>query len=186
MRYSYADEKISIRPWCEHDISHLFEAVSESIEVISPWLPWCHSDYEIEESQSWIHARPMAWEKAEEYSFVILDSKTDRLLGGTGINQVNHLHNYANLGYWVRVSAQGNGVATRAAILVAGFGFRELNLERIEILAAAGNSASRKVATKTGGLCEGLLRRRLKIGESYQDAVLFSLIKSEFMRDHPA
>lgn len=185
MKENYTDGVILIRPWNKNDIPHLFEAVRESIEVLTPWLPWCHHEYNIDESQSWIDSRPTAWKTAEEYSFAIIDSKTNRILGGTGINRIDHLHDYANLGYWVRVSAQKKGVATRAAILAASFGFSELNLERIEILAAAGNSASQKVALKTGATREGLLRHRHKIRNTYQDAVLFSLIKSEFLRDHP-
>ena len=41
-------------------------------------------------------------------------------------------------------------VATAAALLVARFGFDELGLQRIEIIAAVSNKASQRVAEKIG------------------------------------
>ena len=185
MNYSYSDGKICIRPWQESDVIGLFEAVHESIDSVSTWLPWCHPGYNIEESRSWILSRPEAWKTEEEYSFAVLDASSSLLLGGVGINQVNRMHNYANLGYWVRVTAQKGGVAARAATLTARFGFAELLFERIEILAAEGNIASQRVAEKLGGIREGLLKHRLKIRGRYHNAVVFSLIRSEFLATHP-
>lgn len=54
MNYSYTDGKISIRPWQESDANGLFEAVRESIDSISTWLPLCYPEYSIDESSSWI------------------------------------------------------------------------------------------------------------------------------------
>ena len=65
---------------------------------------------------------------------------------------------------------------TRGAGLVAGFGFGELGLGRIEILAAVGNLRSQGVAERLGALREGVLRRRLRVGDDVQDAVVFSLV----------
>lgn len=184
MQYSYTDGKISIRPWLENDVDDLFEAVRESIDSISTWLPWCHPNYSIEESRSWIQSRPQAWKTEEEYSFAVLDAKSNRLLGGVGINQVNRMHNYANLGYWIRITAQKHGAAARSAILAARFGFMELHFERLEVLAAEENIASQKVAVKAGAVREGLLKHRLKMGNQYYNAVIFSLIKSDFLHVH--
>lgn len=184
MKHSYSDGIITIRPWLENDVDGLFEAVRESIDSISTWLPWCHPNYSIGESRSWIQTRPQSWETGEEYSFAVLDAESNRLLGGVGINQVNRIHNYANLGYWIRITAQKRGAAARAAVLAARFGFTGLHFERLEVLAAEKNIASQKVAAKAGAAREGLLKHRLKIGNQYHNAVIFSLIKSEFLDDH--
>lgn len=185
MNSTFSDGKIIIRPWLGSDSQDLFDAAYESIESVYRWLPWCHPGYTIEESRNWITTRPMAWKNGEEYGFAILDAETKRFLGGVGINQINRIHNCGNLGYWVRATEQNHGIATRAALLLTLFGFRELNLERIEILAATGNIASQRVAEKTGALREGVLRHRLKIRDNYEDAVLFSLIRSQFPETPP-
>jgi RimJ/RimL family protein N-acetyltransferase len=69
----------------------------------------------------------------------------------------------ANLGYWVRTSETGRGIASKATRLVAQFGFAELGLQRIEILAAVGNVASQRVAEKAGAVRECVARKRLLI-----------------------
>ena len=42
------------------------------------------------------------------------------------LNQFSPQHRFCNLGYWVRASAQGKGVASQAAKLLAGYAFEEL------------------------------------------------------------
>ena len=66
-------------------------------------------------------------------------------------------YQFANLGYWVRSSRAGRGVATTATLLTARFGLQTLALQRIEILAAVGNRASQRVAEKAGAKKEGVL-----------------------------
>ena len=98
---------------------------------------------------------------------------------GVGINFINRVHQFANLGYWVRTSAAGRGVATRATKLAARFGFAELGLNRIEIVAAVDNIASQRVAERAGAVREGILRHRLSINGVPHNAVLFSLVAGD-------
>jgi RimJ/RimL family protein N-acetyltransferase len=70
-------------------------------------------------------------------------------------------------------------VATRAARLAARFGFEELKLIRIEIVAAAGNLASQRVAEKVGAVREGVMRNGLFIHGAAHDAVLTSLVPED-------
>lgn len=87
----------------------------------------------------------------------------------------------ANLGYWVRTSAAGRGVATGATRAVARFGFEQIGLKRIEIVAAVNNLSSQRVAEKAGAVREGVLRKRLLIRGESHDAVLFSLVAEDLV-----
>src|SRR5262249_1277508 len=115
----------------------------------------------------------------EWYSFGIFDHDQGGLLGGVGLNFIKRVHQMANLGYWVRTSATGRGVATQAVQLAARFGFEQLGLHRIEIVTAVGNVASQRVAEKAGAVRAGVARKRLLIRGASEDAVLFSLIPSD-------
>ena len=70
-------------------------------------------------------------------------------------------------------------MATAAARLGAEFGFRELGLNRVEILIPEINLASQRVAQKAGAKFEGLLRNRVMIAEKCQDAVLYSIVPND-------
>ena len=172
-----------LRPYREGDGPLLFEAVRESIAEISPWLPWCHQNYSIEESREFVASREAAAQGDEHYSFAVFSKQNDRqLLGGVGLNFINRVHQFGNLGYWVRTNAAGQGVATRATRLAARFGFEQLGLQRIEIVASVDNVASQRVAERVGAVREGVLRKRLLIGGEPQDAVMFSLMRDDLTK----
>jgi ribosomal-protein-serine acetyltransferase len=174
------DGRILIRPYSAADINAVYEAVRESIKEISVWMPWCHPDYAIEETTAFIESREEAWQNDREYTFGIFDVSTRAYLGSTGLNFVNRVHNCANLGYWVRSSCTGRGVASSAARLVARFGLESCGFQRIEILAALGNLPSQRAAEKAGALREAVLRKRLLVKGQPQDAVLYSLVAEDF------
>ena len=167
---------VLLRPPQMRDIGPMYEAVRESITEVSRWLAWCHPDHSVEDSRAWIKSRPAAWASGSEYSFAITDAADGAFLGTCGLNRIDPLHRCANLGYWVRTSQTGRGVAAGATILVARFAFKELKLNRVEIVIADSNAPSLRVAKKVGATWEGLLRRKLVAHGEVHDAVMFSLI----------
>lgn len=172
--------KVALRPYQADDAPLLYEAAIESVADIYPWMPWCHSGYTLADSQEWIKICLAEREARHAFDFVVYDQETGQFLGAVAINQIHPLHQYANLGYWVRTSCMGQGIAVTATRLCARFGFEDLHLKRIEIVAAVGNRRSQRVAEKVGALREGILRQRLKIGEVSHDAVMYSLVPEDF------
>lgn len=166
------DGSIIVRPYRRSDINDLYAAARESIAEVSIWMPWCHGGYSVEESREWVESQAQAWQEGTEYGFVITDSASGFFLGGCGLNHIGPVNRMANLGYWVRTSRTGHGVATTATLLLAQFGFRELQLNRIEILAAASNEASQRVAEKAGATREGVLQHSELLGGTVLNRLL--------------
>ncbi|MDX6611646.1 MAG: hypothetical protein QOD75_832 [Blastocatellia bacterium] len=173
--------EIVVRPYRPSDITAVYEAARESIPELSRWMPWCHANYAIEETTASILSRPDGWERDAEYGFGVF-RRDGRFLGGVGMNFVSRVHQIANLGYWVRSTETGHGVASRAARLVARFGIQQLKFQRLEILAATGNLPSQRVAEKAGALKEAVLRKRLRLHGEPVDAVLYSLVAEDFSK----
>lgn len=179
MRTTLSNQQVTIRRYDTVDVPLLCEAARESSAEVSVWLPWCHRDYSMEESLEWILRSGKQWDEKREFHFGIFDSQSGAFVGGVGLNELKPEHRLANLGYWVRTTWAGRGVATAAASLAAEFGFKDMLLDRIEILVALGNKPSQRVAQKLGANKEGVLRNRLIIHGQAHDAVVFSLIGSE-------
>ncbi|HEY0545642.1 MAG TPA: GNAT family protein [Pyrinomonadaceae bacterium] len=179
MSVELTDGTILLRPWRVEDVDAVYGAVRESFAELSQWMPWCHENYRKEETSTFLMSREEAWRNDTEYGFAILEPETKLLIGSVGLNQINRPYRMANLGYWVRTGWTGRGVALRATLLGARFAFEQLKFERIEIMAAVGNLASQRVAEKAGAVREGILRRRLWVGEQPHDAVLFSLLAED-------
>lgn len=165
----------AIRLYREGDAEHMHPAARESVAEISPWLGWCHSEYSLEDARAWVASQEELAKQGLGYTFAIWNE--GRFLGGCGINQINKANRFANLGYWVRTSAMGKGVAPAAVRLVAEHAFRETDLMRLEIVCAVGNVRSQRVAEKVGAVREGVLRNRLLLPSGPSDAVMFSLVR---------
>jgi ribosomal-protein-serine acetyltransferase len=168
----------TIRPYRSDDAPALWAAARESQPEVFRWLDWCRPDYSLADAESWCSSRAALAASGQEYSFVI-SAPDGEFLGGCGLNQINTVNRFANLGYWVRTSATGRGVATAAVRELARFTFASTNLVRLEILCAVDNVRSQRVAEAAGALCEGVLRSRLLLHGRPVDAVLHSLVRGE-------
>lgn len=173
---------LRLRLFRPSDAELLYEAVSGSIPEISPWLPWCHADYSIEDSRTWLDQQPELVRNKEAFPFAIFsdqDPDETRLLGGCGLAGFDKAHSLCNLGYWVRSQEAGQGIATKATLLCAGYALDELKVARVEIVVQVGNTASLRVAQKVGALEEGVLRNRIRHHGQDLDAVMFSLVPGD-------
>jgi RimJ/RimL family protein N-acetyltransferase len=170
---------VSLRPYRKSDVYHVYEAVTESTNELSPWLDWCHPDYSIKETRTWVESCDEAWNKGTDYNFAIIDLEKGAFLGSCGVIRVHRQFGFAELGYWVRTGRTRQGIATAAANLLVPFGFSQLKLNRIEIVVATGNKASQRVAEKVGAIREGVLRNRFVVQDKVYDAVMFSLIPKD-------
>jgi ribosomal-protein-serine acetyltransferase len=178
------DGRLLLRPWHSADAAELHDAVRESVAGVGRWLPWCNADYGLERAEAWVAQCHDHWRSGEQFAFAVRDAASNELLGGCGLNQFNAMHRSANLGYWIRSSRQGQGVAAAAARLVARFGFAELGLIRIEIVTLPDNRASRRVAARLGATFEGIARQRLWAWDRAHDAAVHALIPADL--DQPA
>ena len=170
------DGVVELRAPRRADTAEVYAAVRESLPELLPWMVWASADYREVEAAEWIRRAGRAFADGVEYQFVVRLVESGELLGSVGLNAFDRLNRWANLGYWIRTSRQGNGFITRAAALVTDFAFAELGLGRVEIMAAVENTRSQAVAERLGALREGVARRRLRVGEAVQDAVVFSII----------
>jgi ribosomal-protein-serine acetyltransferase len=169
---------LSLRPWCEDYAPALHEAVQESTARVGRWLPWCHAAYDLDEARKWIAFCQQHWEEGEQYDFAVFDGH-NQLVGGIGLNQLDPRDLCANLGYWLRNSATGQGYAALAGRALARFGFEALALHRIEIVAAVGNLPSQRCAERIGAEREGIARQRIFLHGQSEDAVIYGLLPDD-------
>jgi ribosomal-protein-serine acetyltransferase len=173
------DGSITLRPYVSQDAGEVYHAARESLAEMYPWMPWAHRDYTLKESRRFIKLAPRNWREGAAYEFGMFDAADGAYLGGCGLNRFDWPNLTANLGYWVRSSRTGRGVAPAATMLLAGWGFRKLGLRRIEIMVAAENSRSQRVAEKVGAQREATMRNRLFLYGKNHDAVLYSLVPAD-------
>ena len=174
------DGVVSLRTFQPEDAQPLYEAAVESLPDLIPWMSWAHPDYRQSEMEEYIRIVRRNWDIGTHYAFAITDACNGVMLGAASLSHIHPVYNFCNLGYWIRSSRRGNGLAGRAAHLAAKFAFEQVGLIRVEVVVAVGNEASLKVAEKIGAHREGISRNRIIVHEAVHDAVMFSVIPADF------
>jgi len=167
---------LTIRPYGDRDAEAFTAAVLESVDTVGRWMPWCSAAYNTGDALAWFADCRNKYGAGAAYEYGIFCQDTGQFLGGAGLNDINRQHGLCNLGYWVRQSAQGRGIAARCVQALSMHAFQTLGLHRVEIVVAVGNSASERVAIKAGALHECVARNRLLIRDESVSAHVFSLV----------
>ncbi len=124
--------------------------------------------YELPDACAYLDSRELAARAGVAAHLAIVATADDRLLGSISLMRYSWPDRRAEIGYWLGAAARGHGHATRAVTTLVAWGFRALALERIELLAAAGNPASLRVAHRAGFTREAVLRSYLqRAGETH-------------------
>lgn len=168
----------TLRPHTAADVDAMVAAVRESIAELSSWMPWCNPTYGSAEGSAWIKTTLEGHIDGTQYNFAIVDD-SDRYLGTCGINQINQMNRVANVGYWMRSSCTGRGIAPAAVRQLVAWAFANTPLQRLEIVVAVGNLRSQRVAEKAGGHRDAVLGKRLMLHERAIDAVLYSFLRPD-------
>jgi RimJ/RimL family protein N-acetyltransferase len=158
-------------------------AVRESAETLARWMPWYHSGYGLPDVERWFDEAERMWRQRSAFPMVIVDGESARLLGGVGLHDILlYSKREAELGYWVRRSVRGQGVAATAMRAMAAFGVNELGLIRVSMRIRIDNRSSRRAAERAGARFEGIVRHGLLAGTARFDAALYSLLPADLDR----
>jgi RimJ/RimL family protein N-acetyltransferase len=143
-------------------------------------MSWAHDGYSFQEAEEFIQITRARWDERTLFAFAVIDAADGSILGGCSVSHLHPVYHLCNLGYWVRTSRHGEGIAGRAARLAARFAFEQVGLIRAEIVVAVDNKASMRVAEKVGAHYEGILRNRMVVGRNIFDAHMYSLVPQDF------
>ena len=174
------DNIVTLRPFEFGEENELHKAVQESLTELKPWMSWANESYSSEVAANFIAITRAQWSNGGMYAFAISDPQRGNILGGCSLSHIHPVYHFCNLGYWVRTSRHGEGIAARATKLIGQFAFEKVKLIRAEIVMAVGNEYSKRVAEKVGAHYEGILLNRMVVGKNIYDAHMYSLVPSDF------
>lgn len=126
-------------------------------------------------------ARQIANDDDDRASFVIALPDDERGLGEVIINDIDHDNHSANIRIGFFDLAHVNkGYGTDAMRLMVDYGFKHLNLHRIELTVYAFNPRAIRAYEKVGFKQEGILRHALYWEGEYIDGILMSILAHEW------
>ncbi len=150
-----ADDLIRLAPMAQSDHAELLPIVGDPAVERFTLLP---SRADAGFVESWIAHYERGWEEGTRAGFVARDVAGGALLAFAAIVHLDLGAQEGELGYLVLPAARGRGVAGRAVGLLTRWGFDELGLERLELRIDTANTASVRVAERSGYRLDGVLR----------------------------
>ena len=145
-------------------VRYLSFGLHTSIEQTRGFIDWTRAGYAQKDGIRW-----GIWLKSN-----------DLLIGTCGLHFWKREIRCAEAGYHVAPAYWGQGIASELLPALLEFGFRRMNLNRIEGKHVAGNEASGRVMLKCGFRQEGILRQRENLSGTLVDVVQYSLLRSEY------
>jgi [ribosomal protein S5]-alanine N-acetyltransferase len=119
--------------------------------------------------------------KSDEVLWVIADAETDACLGHVGLYRIDHRIRSAEFAIMIGAKDRwGKGLGKSVSRYMVDYGFRELNLNRIELTALAGNLRAISLYESLGFLREGMMRQAQFKDGVYQDVVMMSILRGDW------
>lgn len=116
------------------------------------------------------------------YYFAIRPLSDNRLIGITDISDILWTHGCGWLGIAIgEFSDRGKGYGTEAMRLMLDFGFRELNLHRIQLTVFEYNTVAIRLYESLGFTREGVHREFLQRDAQRYDLLLYGILKHEWL-----
>jgi ribosomal-protein-alanine N-acetyltransferase len=114
--------------------------------------------------------------------FVVVPEGIDAPIGLIQVRQLDSSWGTAEWGFAIGSAYWGSGYFAEAASEVVDFVFDRLDVHRLEARAAVPNGRGNGALAKLGAVREGLLRGSFLRNGRYQDQVLWSLLKEDWMQ----
>jgi len=162
------------------NLSHsflLFEAVEENRSFLSEWLSLPKEVETQEDAVEFISAVLKDSEEKGDYVFVIWYRK--HFSGLISLKENDLFNKKIEIGYWLTENTTGKGIVTKSVKVLSEYLFMFMNINRIVIRCAVGNSLSAAIPKRLGFTFEGVEREGEKHSECYLDMEVYSFLKRD-------
>nr|WP_294859731.1 GNAT family protein [uncultured Fluviicola sp.] len=116
--------------------------------------------------------------------FLLVDKTSDKIIGRCGLHNWNADHRRAEIGYVMEdEDSKKQGLMGEAVEAIIDYGFKVLNLHRIEALVGRENIPSLRLMEKNNFIREGVLREHYYVAGKFEDSIMFSKLLEEDMNE---
>ena len=173
-------QRVIVRPYRAGDGPALWEAIEESRAHLRPWMPWTDSHTTPADSEAYARRSAARWQLREDLSVGIWERVSKRFVGGSGLHPRDWDVPSFEIGYWIRLSAQGSGYVTEAVQMLCGLAFDVFGANRVSIQCDTHNIRSANVARRLGFTLEATLRNDARdTSGALRDTFCFGMTPAE-------
>ncbi|TDO59953.1 RimJ/RimL family protein N-acetyltransferase [Kribbella sp. VKM Ac-2571] len=168
------DDGLVLRPWQGRDAASVRTAFG--CPDIQRWH--VRRLDTLEEADEWIGQWVDCWDAETAASWAVVDGD-DEPLGQVGLRDISLAQGSAALSYWVTPTARGHAVAARSVEALSAWAFGPIGFNRLNIHHSTANTASCRVAARTGYHHEGTLRQAIMHADGWHDWHLHGRLRTD-------
>jgi RimJ/RimL family protein N-acetyltransferase len=161
----------------------LKDAIDSSLDHLRPWMPWAaHEPTSLDAKVELLRQFRGRFDLGEDFVYGIFDRDETEVVGGAGLH-TRIGSDGLEIGYWIRASRIGAGLATEMTAALTRVAFEVFSVDRVEIRVDPVNERSARIPLKLGFREEATLRRRLpphREGDGLRDVIVFTLFAEDF------
>ncbi|MCA9954157.1 MAG: GNAT family N-acetyltransferase [Anaerolineales bacterium] len=168
-------ERVILRPITVDDAKAMFASLSDAESMR---LTGTQQTFTFEQVQQ--HCQRIS-QADDRVDYAITRKEDGAYVGEVVLNGIDSLNRSA--GFRIALASEksfGQGYGTEATRLILDFGFRTLNLHRIDLEVYDFNPRAQHVYEKVGFVREGILRDALLWNGRYHNAILMSILEDEY------
>lgn len=174
-------ERIRLRPITVEDAPEMFAALSDEESMR---LTGTQAKFTLEQVERFCEHISQADDRAD-YAITLLADETSTYIGEVVLNDIDFENRSANFRIALNSSNNfGKGYGSEATRLVIDYGFRTLNLHRIELEVYDFNPRAQHVYEKVGFVKEGVRRDVLLWDGKWQSAIVMSILEDEYFQSY--
>ena len=122
----------------------------------------------------------------DQVILALLENKSDQHIGNVKLGPIHWVHRRTTFGILIGdKDFWGKGLGEEATRLTVEYGFRRLNLRRIDLGVFADHESAVRCYEKVGFKIEGRLRQDLFCDGEYKDRLWMGLLRSEYVPAKP-
>ncbi|RWZ60640.1 N-acetyltransferase [Halobacillus fulvus] len=134
----------------------------------------------IEDASEIVESFQKTYDSKRGIRWGIVLKETGDFVGTLGLNNLSTWSKKAEIGFELHPSHWNKGITTEAVKEVLRYSFEELDLFRMGAVTYPQNEPSKQLLKRLGFAKEGLLRGYLYQNNQSHDALIFSLLKTEW------
>lgn len=141
-------DDLLVRPLEAADANQLVDAVTESLPELKQWMPWAKFEPQsVSQREELILQWEIDW--AEKKDFPVGIFRYEQLVGCSGLH-LRHGVGQVEIGYWVRTTCVGQGIATRTSQALTDAAFELPEVQEVLIAHDIANVRSQPVPERLG------------------------------------
>ncbi len=178
MYVQQVNDDLLIRMMKVSEKTELFALIDRNRAFLQRWLAWVHQNKSVKDSERFIKHAFESYANRESLTAGIFYK--DTLAGIIGFNSLDFMNKIGTIGYWMGEEFEGKGIMTASVKALIAHGFKNLQLNRLQLFAAVENHPSRAVAERLQFTNEGIVRENEWVNGKPMDQVLYSLLRREW------